>query len=91
MEYLEKKENLFNYWLFIEEYYPNYSSCDNVLLSDILTRKLEGEEVCSEDDEYIKDWDVRKELFEVHKELLCKAFENYFNTVYPENTNLFSQ
>lgn len=81
----EKEENKFDYWLFIEEYYPNYSSCDNVLLSDILTRKLEGEEVCIEDEDYIKNWDIRKELFEVDKKLLCDAFENYFDTIYPEN------
>jgi hypothetical protein len=48
--------------------------CDNVLLSDILARKLNGGEVCESDEEYIKDWDVRKELFEVDKELLCEAF-----------------
>ncbi|MNQ10337.1 hypothetical protein D3C85_231690 [compost metagenome] len=84
----EKEENKFYYWLFIEEYYPNYSSCDNVLLSDILTRKLEGEEVCIEDEEYIKDWDIRKELIEVDKNLLCDAFENYFDTIYPQNTDI---
>ena len=74
-----------NYWSFIEAFYPNYDSCDRVLLSDILTRKLHGEKICEEDEEYIKDWNVRKELFELDKELLCEAFENFFNTVYPEN------
>jgi hypothetical protein len=54
-----------------------------VLLSDILTRKLHGEEICKKDEEYIKDWDVRKELMELDKELLGKAFENYFNQAYP--------
>ena len=70
-----------NYWSFIEAFYPNYDSCDRVLLSDILTRKLHGEKICEEDEEYIKDWNVRKELFELDKELLCEAFENFFNTV----------
>lgn len=73
-----------NYWTFIETYYPNYDSCDQILLSDILIRKLKGEEICEEDEEYIKDWDVRKELFELDKKLLCGAFENYFDTVYPK-------
>lgn len=81
----EKDEDKFDYWLFIEKYYPNYSGCDNVLLSDILTRKLFGEEICEQDEENIKDWDIKKELYEVEKELLCKAFENYFNIMYPEN------
>lgn len=80
----KEDESKFDYWAFIEKYYPKYSSCDNVLLSDILTRKLDGEEICKKDEEYVKDWDIRKELFEVDKELLCEAFENFFNTVYPE-------
>jgi hypothetical protein len=74
-----------NYWSFIEAYYPNYYSCDSVLLSDILTKKLDGEEICEEDEEYIKEWDVRKELFELDKDLLCEAFENFFDIVYPKN------
>jgi len=81
----EEKEDddKFDYWAFIEKYYPKYYHCDNVLLSDILTRKLVGEEICEQDEENIKDWDIRNELFEVDKELLCKAFENYFNIAYP--------
>ena len=78
-------ESKFDYWGFIEKYYPKYYSCDSVLLSDILTRKLDGEEICEEDEKYIKEWDVRKELFELDKELLCEAFENYFNIAYPIN------
>ncbi|TRX00629.1 hypothetical protein [Flavobacterium gawalongense] len=80
----KEDENKFDYWVFIEKYYPKYYSCDSVLLSDILTRKLHGEEICEKDEEYIKDWNVRKELFELDKELLCEAFENYFDIVYPE-------
>jgi len=81
----KEDDDKFDYWAFIEKYYPKYSHCDNVLLSDILTRKLVGEEICEQDEENIKDWDVRKELFEIDKELLCKAFENYFNIAYPES------
>ena len=83
----KEEEDKFDYWAFIYKYYPKYHQCNSVLLSDILTRKLEGEEISEEDEEYIKDWDVRNELFEVDKELLCKAFENYFNISYPENLN----
>ncbi|EJL65902.1 hypothetical protein [Flavobacterium sp. CF136] len=84
----KEDEDKFDYWAFIEKYYPKYYHCDTVLLSDILTRKLNGGEICEEDEEYIKDWDIRKELFEVDKELLLEAFENYFNIIYPENLNL---
>lgn len=81
----KEDETKFDYWAFIERYYPKYHSCNNVLLSDILTKKLDGEEICANDEEYIKDWDVRKELFEVDKELLCAAFENFFKNLYFEN------
>ena len=81
----EEEETKFDYWAFIEKYYPNYDSCDQILLSDILARKINGEEICEEDEEYIKEWDVRKEFFELDKELLCEAFENYFDIVYPKN------
>ena len=78
-----ENEPEFYYWSFIEKYYPNYHSCDSVLLSDILTRKLDGEEICKSDEEYIKDWNIREELMELDKELLCKAFEAFYNEAYP--------
>jgi hypothetical protein len=81
----KEDESKFDYWVFIEKYYPKYYSCGSVLLSDILTKKLDGEEICEEDEEYIKEWDVRKELFELDKDLLCEAFENYFDIAYPKN------
>ena len=81
----EPEENHFDYWGFIGKYYPNYYHCDSVLLSDILTKKLDGEEICERDEEYIKNWDIRKVLMELDKELLGEAFENYFNQAYPEN------
>lgn len=88
-DYNEENDNdeKFDYWAFIYKYYPKYHQCNNVLLSDILNKKLEGEEISEKDAEHIKDWDIRNELFEVDKELLCKAFENYFNISYPENLN----
>jgi hypothetical protein len=86
-DHIEEKESedKFDYWAFISKYYPKYHHCNNVLLSDILTRKLGGEEICEDDEEYIKNWDIKKELFKIDKELLCKAFENYFNIIHPEN------
>ncbi|MBS7253013.1 hypothetical protein [Flavobacterium branchiicola] len=84
----KEDEDIFDYWSFIEKYYPKYHHCDDVLLSDILTRKFYGEEICESDEEYIKDWNVRNELFKIDKKLLCKAFENYFIIDYPENQDI---
>jgi hypothetical protein len=71
-----------NYWSFIEAYYPNYGSCDQVLLSDVLTRKLEGEEISIEDEKMIKDWDVKAELLKLDQVIMQKAMENYFEIKY---------
>ncbi|PVX46187.1 hypothetical protein C8C85_2014 [Flavobacterium sp. 103] len=71
-----------NYWPFIETYYPNYYSCDQILLSDILTRKLEGEELDIKDEEMIKDWDVKEELLKLDKAIMQKAMKNYFEIKY---------
>jgi hypothetical protein len=89
-DHKEEKESIdvFDYWSFIYRYYPKFHQCDNVLLSVILTRKLDGEEICEKDEDYIKHMDIRYELFVINKELLCKAFENYFNIMYPENHNI---
>lgn len=71
-----------NYWPFIEKYYLNYDSCDQILLSDILTRKIDGEEICEEDERYIKDWDVQAELLKLDQAIMQKAMENYFEIKY---------
>lgn len=82
----KEEEDKFDYWAFIEKYYPNYYSCDSILLSDILTKKLHGEEMSKKDKKHIKGWNVRKELLELDKELLSIAFENYFNLAFPEKS-----
>ena len=41
---MDDEESAFAYWAFIEQYLPDYSSRDDVLHSDILTRYLDGEE-----------------------------------------------
>lgn len=73
----------FCYWSFIEKYYPRYYSSDDILLSDILSRKLDGEEICEEDEEIIKDWDVRVELLELDINIFSKALKNYFEIINP--------
>lgn len=71
-----------NYWYFIEAYYPSYYSCNNILLTDILTKKLDGEEICGKDEEMIKDWDMKAELFKLDQAIISQAMENYFKIMY---------
>lgn len=68
-----------NYWDFIQKYYPNYSSCDNILLSDILFRKISGEKISDKDEDYIKDWDLKKEFCELEAKLFREALKNYLH------------
>ena len=42
-------------WRFIENYLPNYSSRDDVLLDDILLRYIEGDDVCEDDLKWIEE------------------------------------
>lgn len=72
-----------HFWTFIENYYPNYYSCDDILLSDILSRKLDGETICDEDEKMIKNWNIKAELLELDQKLFSKALENYLKITYP--------
>ncbi|MCD0474438.1 hypothetical protein LPB87_08515 [Flavobacterium sp. EDS] len=77
---MEANENCkFDYWEFIEKYYPNYYSCEDILLSDILFRKLNNEQICDEDEEMIKDCDVKAELLKLDQMLFSKALASYFD------------
>lgn len=60
-------------WNFIEENYPNYYSCDLILLSDILRRKVEGEQISNHDEKLISDWDVKNVLTNLEEEIFLKA------------------
>ncbi|MFL9837620.1 hypothetical protein ABS768_08935 [Flavobacterium sp. ST-75] len=60
-------------WNFIEENYPNYYSCDLILLSDILRRKVEGEQISNTNKKLISDWDVKKVLTNLEEEIFLKA------------------
>jgi hypothetical protein len=78
----KEDEAKFDYWDFIEKHYPKYYSCNQILLSDILTKKLDGEEICEEDEEYIKDWDIKAELLKLDQAIMQKAMKNYFEIKY---------
>lgn len=77
-----------NYWSFIETYYPNYYSCDAILLSDILLRKLEGEIIDANDEALIEGWDIKKKLLELDTIIMEKAMKNYFAIHYLEYNRL---
>ena len=77
-----------NYWSFIEAYYPNYYSCDSILLSDILLRKLEGEVIDENDEALIEGWDIKKKLLELDSIIMEMAMKNYFAMHYLEYNRL---
>ncbi len=79
---LQKNDSGFNYWNFIEKFYPNYYSCNDVLLYDILTRKLEGEEIDELDEQFIKGWDIKKEKLVLERVLLGKAVKSFIKTIF---------
>ncbi len=80
----QKNNSSSEYWDFIEKYYPNYFSCNDVLLCDILNRKLEEEEIDELDEQHIKGWDIKKEKIALEKRLFGMAMQNYFNQFYPK-------
>lgn len=79
-------ERAFAYWPFIEQYLPDYSSRDDVLHSDILTRYLDGEEVWEGDLPWIAELgtreDVVAELIDIDSCLLQEAIEAYLQERY---------
>ncbi|WP_291130128.1 hypothetical protein [Flavobacterium sp. UBA7682] len=83
----QKNNSGFEYWDFIEKHYTLYYSCDDVLLSDILTRKLNGQEIFKEDEEYIEGWNVKEELLKIDTELFRRALENYFSITFTQPTS----
>lgn len=64
-------------WSFIEQYYPNYYSSNEILLSDILSRKLEGQEIEPKDEEMILGWNVEEVLTSLNQKIYNKAMQNY--------------
>ncbi|AWG22351.1 hypothetical protein FFWV33_12870 [Flavobacterium faecale] len=72
----QKTPNQIN-WSFIEQYYPNYYSSDEILLSDILSRKLEGQEIDPKDEEMILGWNVKEALTSLDQKIYNKAMKNY--------------
>jgi len=71
---------------FIHEYYPNYSSSDEILQSDIYQRFIDNEldeEENSEDLENIKDnikyGNLEEEIYKLEESLLIESFMAYYD------------
>ena len=65
------------YQWYIENYLPNYSSSEDVLKIDVLTRFLDGQELCESDWAWIEHptvEDALQELYFLEMKLLRKAF-----------------
>jgi len=57
-----------------------------VLLSDILTRKLNGQEICQEDAKYIDGRNVKEKLLKLETALFGRDLENYFEIIFIQTT-----
>ena len=74
---------LVNYdWEFIQKYYPNYTHCNLVLQSDIITKYFEGQSLDEEDSKWIQSLGGTDELVKIHAneiegELYDKALQAY--------------
>lgn len=72
------------FWRFIEEYLPNYSSRDDVLLDDILTRFIEDDDVHEDDIVWIEaefgcDKNlVKEELAQLETRFAQEALSMYY-------------
>jgi hypothetical protein len=69
-----------NIWSFVEKYYPNYSSCDEILNNDDLLKLIEGEVDTCADSIYNS---IREELVDLfgiepnEEEILKLAEQRY--------------
>lgn len=90
-----------DYWTFIEEHLPDYSSRDDVLKSDILARYVFGEEVCDEDLEWLPsdkeearsmaaelDLSLYNEAVEAYNKKMASYFYRYYTFAKEARTDL---
>ncbi|MBR6597733.1 MAG: hypothetical protein IKK68_07285 [Paludibacteraceae bacterium] len=75
------------FWQFIEDYLPNYSSRDDVLWDDILTRFIEDDEICVNDKKTIEQEFngnkelVKEEIAKLESKFAQEALNKYFQIV----------
>lgn len=74
-------------WIFIETYLPNYSSRDDVLWNDILSRFLEDDEVCESDMRIIEEVfngdkkQIKEELALLETKFAQEALMEYYQNI----------
>ena len=77
--------NKYSYWDTVMEYLPNYHNRDDVLLSDILARYIDDEEVSDSDLEMIKKsygnnkQAVKQALFALDSRLIVEAMKTMYD------------
>ncbi len=77
-------DSYINTWRFIEDYLPNYSNRDDVLLDDILFRFINDEFVCAEDIEWIvKEFNgdkclIKEELVRLESRFMSESLHAYY-------------
>ncbi|MBP5703619.1 MAG: hypothetical protein J6X12_02835 [Paludibacteraceae bacterium] len=75
------------FWQFIEDYLPNYSSRDDVLWDDILSRFLEDDEVCESDMRIIEEVfngdkkQIKEELALLETKFAQEALMEYYQNI----------
>lgn len=72
-----------DFWQFICDYMPGYYTDDRILQDDILTRYIEGEEVCDSDIKWIEETfpsnkDIINELARLEAQFLNEAIHAYY-------------
>ena len=67
----------------IENYLPNYSSREDVLEVDILTRYFDKEEISNEDAEWVvgigSDYERKRYMIETYTSMFYEALKNFEN------------
>lgn len=76
-------------WGFIEENYERYYNSHEVLEHDILTRFIEGEDVCEDDIKWIKDElnsadKINHRLIEITLKLISISVISYYGKLFEQ-------
>lgn len=73
----------------IEKYYPNYTSSDEILHSDIMWKSLNNEELDHKDLNWIDDFGSREDLVEAYRNLMSVIWEKTENAYFEKQQETF--